>query len=821
MLLQPSGRKKNPTKVIPGGTLPGYVPFGTPAFDLNFWQNIYVGAASASEVLATDANGTRDVANAAGALTTFGAGVLARTDLGVRRATSIGGGNIYPYPSLNGAVSGSPGTMPDGFSPTMWSGAGYAGVDSNMDRTITNHADYVDIRFHGTAAANSMGTFTVGQIPMTDADSLTWKITTSMPDGNLNNVQFFFLRAGTKDSGGGNLTDNSVLTPSMTTTPTEVVRTAYNPSNAAIASTTPYFQIISTSGGAIDFTLRIQKNSFIVTVEGAAGTESLSAIGPLATALQATVGTVLVEIGSAINHAAVAGSPLSGRILSARHASTPLDLIRQHGPTRMMGKGMTTSNSAYAGAGGIRGVSRIALAWDNAASAGAGQIKVCYNGGTVVTIAGKINDGVVGNTVDTALLLEGMDAYVRRIITWTTSIADAELKTQTALTTFDHNVADAVNLFGRGAPTFDSDFDNPLSMVTRVNPSLVEYGDNKLPAYNNDGKFNPRQINGRNNALGFTNYDGDEYQFGLDPTHPDIGGPLAPLSPFSQADGIVTVTGRRVGAAGNPAGLNTLMQDTTKFPDLNTASGTYNPATDTQGRHPYSSGTLTTQGTFAQAFGYWEALAAADPYYPGRWSAFWTFGERTATLARNAAILSLIGENPAGAMTWPPEIDIMECQTAAAFANVHFGATGWGGSYRQIEWGHGKSINDYTGNDWTDYHSYAVDWKQNGDMHFYLDGRRFIVFTAPIAGVQKYPGGGNWTLLDEQLYNLRDYAGQPAIPQHIIMTHTIGSDQGSLDGTIGRKGADMGGGVIGTGQQVDGAPDEVRVRWRHAKVWSA
>ncbi|MDP2356624.1 MAG: family 16 glycosylhydrolase [Beijerinckiaceae bacterium] len=762
-----------PDEVAPAATM-----------DLNFSTNVYVGAATPSDVLETDISASRNAKNAAGVDTAFAAGVLARTDLGIFRSGGIAP-NLFPNPSLSGAAVGLPGTLPTGFAA-----ANSAEVSADV---VGVGANYIDVHIYGTFTANASVTLiNTVTLPVSQGKSYTIKTSTQLVAGSIANLGWRRMMATIRDSGDQRLDDPQILeTLSTTGSLVENVNTHVAVSQATAAKMEIYYQFIGT--GAVSMTIRIASPSVVDNaVSGVA--ENITAKGELLAALQTTAGSVMIEIGSITLHGA--NSALSGNILSAQSGDA-LEIIKQHGPTQMKTRGM--SNPAYVGASGILGVSRVMVTWNNTA----GKMKICYNGGKVTTVNAKLNDASGSATqVDTLRLLAGVEGFIRRIKTWTRAESEAIMIAQTALTGFDHNVSDAVKLFGRSV-TFDSDFDNGLSMLTRAT-SPAGYGEGTAPVYNNDGKFSPRQLNGKEYALGFCNHDGNEYQFGLDPTHPDLI--AIGYSPFSVSNGICTTSGLRVNGSTIPSGLNTIMNNVAKVPDRDAPTG---------GRHPYSSGALTTQGTFKQAFGYWETCASADAYYPGRWSAFWMGGDRAQTLAKNAVILAAQGEDPAAAGTWPPEIDVMECQTAEAFGNAWWGPVWW--QAEQISWLNNKSIADASGNDWTDYNTYSCLWDAAG-LSYYLNGRRYMYFAKPVAGQPKWPtatGRNVWSSTEAGRW---PYDGD--IEMYILMTHTIGSDNTSLDGTIAGIQSDP----PGTGQLIDKngtTPDTVQVRWRHTKVWSA
>ena len=133
----------------------------------------------------------------------------------------------------------------------------------------------------------------------------------------------------------------------------------------------------------------------------------------------------------------------------------------------------------------------------------------------------------------------------------------------------------------------------------------------------------------------------------------------------------------------------------------------------------YTSGVLTSQGAFSQAYGYFEVRAQL-PEGKGLWPAFW-----------------LLNENE----QWPPELDIME---------VIGSETNW-----LTQTIHTDTGNATSGNTWsidklsTGYHSYGMDWTQS-QITFYLDGKQTWSMAtpsdlnSPMYMVLNLAVGGNW-----------------------------------------------------------------------------
>jgi beta-glucanase (GH16 family) len=116
---------------------------------------------------------------------------------------------------------------------------------------------------------------------------------------------------------------------------------------------------------------------------------------------------------------------------------------------------------------------------------------------------------------------------------------------------------------------------------------------------------------------------------------------------------------------------------------------------------PYNSGMITTEGSFSQTYGYFEArIQVAEG--PGMWSAFWMLPTDK---------------------SWPPEIDPLEA----------FGAPNPGGDGGQGKAYHGMISADRSesgggwapvdGDIYASYHTYGVDW-QPDHLTYYIDGQQ-------------------------------------------------------------------------------------------------
>ncbi len=182
-----------------------------------------------------------------------------------------------------------------------------------------------------------------------------------------------------------------------------------------------------------------------------------------------------------------------------------------------------------------------------------------------------------------------------------------------------------------------------------------------------------------------------ELELYVDPDYKGSSGHALGINPFSISDGVLSVAARPVTQTDKPYlhGFN------------------------------YTSGLLTTQGSFAQTYGYFE-IRADNPAGKGLFPAFW--------------LLATDGK-------WPPEIDVYE-QIGSARSYVSNGVLGSLGN------AHVKGT--YVGLDATaGFHTYSMDWTAQ-TITFYFDGKQtYQVATPqqlhkPMYVLIDLAVGGNW-----------------------------------------------------------------------------
>ncbi|MFT8247218.1 family 16 glycosylhydrolase, partial [Roseomonas sp. BN140053] len=129
------------------------------------------------------------------------------------------------------------------------------------------------------------------------------------------------------------------------------------------------------------------------------------------------------------------------------------------------------------------------------------------------------------------------------------------------------------------------------------------------------------------------------------------------------------------------------------------AAASANPAAS--GGLPYTSGMITTDGSFAQTYGYFE-MRAKLPEGQGLWPAFWLMAQDH---------------------TWPPEIDVLET---------------FGDKPNQLHWASHTGGSNATTGDWVSvladltnsYHTYGLRWTKD-TLTYYFDDQAIAQVATP------------------------------------------------------------------------------------------
>lgn len=233
------------------GRIPSWVlnPTGArPSIDMDFQNGRYwarspsdLTVSRASQAYAPDIN---DV------YTSFSSNVARITSRGLLVEESRT--NSIRNSSMQGAVAGTPGTL-----PTNWSIGGAAGLTTSVVGTGTeNGVDYIDISFVGTAS----GTFASIDFETTTAiaaaNAQTWAQSVFSSRTNNTNVSFTELTIFENTSGGSQIRqNNTIYVP--TTTLTRRTQIATLSGGGTVAAVRPSIQMGWLNGAAINFTVRV------------------------------------------------------------------------------------------------------------------------------------------------------------------------------------------------------------------------------------------------------------------------------------------------------------------------------------------------------------------------------------------------------------------------------------------------------------------------------------------------------------------------------------------------------------------------------------
>ncbi|WP_448192964.1 family 16 glycosylhydrolase, partial [Azospirillum sp. sgz301742] len=177
----------------------------------------------------------------------------------------------------------------------------------------------------------------------------------------------------------------------------------------------------------------------------------------------------------------------------------------------------------------------------------------------------------------------------------------------------------------------------------------------------------------------------------VDTEHAGTTGPAGAVNPFSVSNGVLTITSA--------------------------------PATGLPSGQPYTSGVISSMGSFERQYGYYE-MRADMPGGQGFWPAFWLM--------------------PVDKVS-PPELDIMEFSSKRANEYVTTAHSNAGGTY-QMSQQFSYGLPDLS----SGFHTYAVDW-QADKVTWYFDDRAVYSIATPddfhkpmYMLVNQAVGGGSW-----------------------------------------------------------------------------
>ena len=262
------------------------------------------------------------------------------------------------------------------------------------------------------------------------------------------------------------------------------------------------------------------------------------------------------------------------------------------------------------------------------------------------------------------------------------------------------------------------------------------------------------------------------------------GSATGPNSPFSLSNGVLNITASKAAAGSNPYGL------------------------------PYTSGLITTDGSFSQTYGYFE-ISAKLPAGQGLWPAFWMLP----TAAHDSTELDVF--------------EVLGSSPSTLYGSTH-GSSGVSQAF---------TVPDTS----TGFHTYGVDWEPS-TVTFYMDGTKigstptpasmnqpmYMLLNLAVGGATSWPGAPNATTAfpsTMQIDYVRAYAtsatiysgGSAALPPVAapvvlgsgpdVLALQVAEDawQGDAQYTVSVDGTQVGGVQTATASHAAGATQTVDV----------
>jgi hypothetical protein len=231
----------------------GYSPIGA-AFDALYYRNLYADAGfprAFNDVHTLTRASTKYAESTTGVWTEFASGIPAITDRGILIEESRT--NQIRNNSMQGAVAGSPGTL-----PTNWSKANSTGLAGEVSSVgVLNGVEYIDFRINGVAAAgdNDIYIETTTQVSALTGENWTFSLFSALVAGSLTNVSSvrLFIIENTA-AGAGVVSGAATIVPTATLQRFNYPRTLSG--GGTVARVQPVLKV-SCSAGAVDLTLRI------------------------------------------------------------------------------------------------------------------------------------------------------------------------------------------------------------------------------------------------------------------------------------------------------------------------------------------------------------------------------------------------------------------------------------------------------------------------------------------------------------------------------------------------------------------------------------
>jgi hypothetical protein len=251
-----------PAQIVGGVPLPllqgpsGCDPRAT--LELDYSTNLFCSngqkagsAAAAISGWSYSRTGTEYASTSSGLLVPFASGVPGITDLGlgVWEART----NLLINNTLAGAVAGSPGTLPTGWSATLATGISQQIVGTGTQ----NGVQYIDIRLSGTPSASttSLISFTSSRVTISASTAYVFSSYAAIAAGSLTNISSVKLQLD--DFTSGSAYAGTPISQAMSLTSSLARFSGSASTDGTGATANAYALVTHGTGSAIDITLRI------------------------------------------------------------------------------------------------------------------------------------------------------------------------------------------------------------------------------------------------------------------------------------------------------------------------------------------------------------------------------------------------------------------------------------------------------------------------------------------------------------------------------------------------------------------------------------
>lgn len=315
--------------------------------DLDFENNLYFQRSSSAytpdlatmaAIITVTRSSTAYAESTAGVWTSFSANVPRRTDKGL--LVEAGKTNSLRNNSMQGAVAGSPGTI-----PTNWVHSAAAGLTRTIVGTGTqNGIDYIDVRYSGTSSGTAFSLAFEGTQQIAAAVGQVWagSCFVALVGGTLANVTSVRIQTVENDAGGAALATGSSADFSGALSATMGRQSLVYTLVAAVAYVQPQIAIDIANSSAIDLTVRlgwpqIERGEFVsspirttsAAVARTADNVSLASAPTIGSgysffgdctpnSLSPTIGQVIAEINDATD---------TNRVSIRRGSATPIAMM--------------------------------------------------------------------------------------------------------------------------------------------------------------------------------------------------------------------------------------------------------------------------------------------------------------------------------------------------------------------------------------------------------------------------------------------------------------------------------------------------------------